>query len=93
MEELKYWCATPFLERNRRKGKAMVKRVEYDNRGRVEDSRATVEVTGDVMGETQAAYKFYDGTTMCWLPKSQCEWDGKGNMEMPEWLAKAKGLI
>ncbi len=44
--------------------------------------------------ETEKAYRFYDGSTTCWLPKSQCEWDESARvMTMPMWLADDCGLI
>ena len=53
-----------------------------------------VDVTGEIQGETDKAYRFHDGVRTVWLPKSQCEWDAtEGIMTMPEWLAGEKGLI
>jgi hypothetical protein len=53
-----------------------------------------VEVTGEIKGETEKAWRFYDGTRLVWLPKSQCEWDVDTKvMMMPEWLGKEKDLI
>lgn len=53
-----------------------------------------VDVAGEVRGETDAAYHFYDGARTVWLPKSLVEWDpDDGTMAMPEWLAEEKGLI
>lgn len=55
---------------------------------------ALVDISGEVRGETEKAYRFYDGRELCWLPKSQVEWDeDSGTMVCPEWLAKEKGLI
>lgn len=58
-----------------------------------------VEVACEVRRETEKAYLVFDGSEDAngkpieqWVPKSQCEWDGK-TMQMPEWLAKDKGLI
>lgn len=54
-----------------------------------------VDITGELVApfETEKAYRFYDGKTTCWLPKSQCEWDAEaGEMTMPEWLAEEKRL-
>lgn len=52
------------------------------------------DISGEIMGETEKAYRFFDGTRTVWLPKSQCEWDEEGKvMVMEEWLAKAKELI
>jgi hypothetical protein len=53
-----------------------------------------VDVAGEVCGETDAAYRFFDGMRTVWLPKSQVEWDSDDHtMAMPEWLAKEKELI
>ena len=53
-----------------------------------------VDVAGEIRGETDKAFRFFDGDVTVWLPKSQCEWDPDGQtMAMPEWLAKDKGLI
>lgn len=53
-----------------------------------------VDISGSVQGETERAYRFTDGTTTVWLPKSQCEWyEDENRMAMPEWLAREKELI
>jgi hypothetical protein len=53
-----------------------------------------VDVAGEIRGETEKAFRFYDGSRFVWLPKSQVEWDkDSGTMAMPEWLAKDKELI
>jgi hypothetical protein len=52
------------------------------------------DIAGEVLVETPGAYRFYDGKTTDWLPKSQVEWDADdGIMTMPHWLAKEKGFI
>ena len=54
------------------------------------------DIAGELVApfETEKAWRFYDGNKLCWLPKSQCEWDPDSNvMVVPEWLAKEKGLI
>jgi hypothetical protein len=52
------------------------------------------DISGEIKGETEKAYRFYDGKITVWLPKSQCEWDDLEEvMTMPEWLAKEKELI
>lgn len=51
-----------------------------------------IDLAGEVQGETAAAYRFFDGDKVVWLPKSQVEWDGEV-MTVPEWLALDKGLI
>jgi len=53
-----------------------------------------IDLFGEIRGETDMAYRFYDGIHTVWLPKSQCEWDeDRCEMTMPEWLAKEKDLI
>lgn len=55
-----------------------------------------VDVEGELVPpiETEFAYRFYDGKTTVWLPKSQCQWDDEeGMMTMPRWLAEQKGLV
>jgi hypothetical protein len=47
--------------------------------------RELIDLSGEVHGETQAAYRFFDGTRYEWFPKSQCEWDADERiMTMPE---------
>lgn len=56
--------------------------------------RELCDIAGEVRFETENAYRFFDGTRLVWLPKSQCEWDKDEKiMTMPEWLAKEKELI
>ena len=53
-----------------------------------------VDITGEIQGETEKAYRFYDGKVTVWLPKSQCQWDvDDQKMTMPVWLAKDKGIV
>ncbi len=53
-----------------------------------------VDVAGEIRGETQRAFNFYDGTRTVWLPKAYAEWDADAKtMAMPEWLAHEKELI
>ena len=53
-----------------------------------------IEIAGEIRGESEKAYRLYDGKKTEWVPKSQCEWDEKDKtMQMPEWLAMDKGFI
>ena len=53
-----------------------------------------IEIAGEIHGESDKAYRFYDGKKTEWVPKSQCEWDEKDKtMQMPEWLATEKGFL
>ncbi len=55
--------------------------------------KETIEIAGEIRAET-AAYQFYDGAKVVWLPKSQVEFDPDSKtMEMPVWLAKDKELV
>ena len=44
-------------------------------------------------GETEKAFRIYDGKTTEWVPKSQVEQNPDGTFTMPEWLAQDKGFI
>jgi hypothetical protein len=53
-----------------------------------------VNIPGEIRGETEKAYRFWDGDQSVWLPKSQCQWDeDREIMTMPTWLAKEKELV
>jgi len=53
-----------------------------------------IEIAGELRGETDKAYRLFDGKKTEWVPKSQCEWDEKDKtMQMPEWLATDKGFL
>ena len=57
-----------------------------------------MELTMDLVHETDAAYLLTDSVTEDWVPKSQCEiineLDGRARVvEMPEWMAMKKGWI
>lgn len=58
----------------------------------------SIEIACDVLHETDDAFKIYDGAVIVWIPKSQVieVVEARGAIEalvLPEWLAKAKGLI
>ena len=53
-----------------------------------------VDIEGEIQGETERAWRFYDGKETVWLPKSLCEWDeDTKSMTIPIWIAREKGLI
>lgn len=57
-------------------------------------AKELVDLSGELRGETEKAYRFFDGIRTVWLPKSQCEWDADEKvMTLPEWLAEEKELI
>ena len=51
------------------------------------------DVEAELLHETPAAYRIYDGKTTVWLPKSQVEHNNNGTFTMPRWLAEEKGLV
>jgi hypothetical protein len=51
------------------------------------------DLAAEVKGETDKAWRLFDGTKTEWVPKSQVEDNGDGTWTMPEWLAKDKGFI
>jgi len=51
-----------------------------------------VTVSADIVGARGKAYKVYAFGRRIWLPKSQVTVNG-GQITMPQWLAKQKGLV
>ncbi len=45
------------------------------------------------VGETNKAFRLFDGVKTEWVPKSQVEDNGDGTFTMPEWLAVEKGFV
>lgn len=59
-----------------------------------------IEVDVTLLHATEKAYLFATGELDengkdkgVWIAKSQCDYDGEGVVQMPEWMAKSKGLI
>jgi len=52
-----------------------------------------VDIAAELRGETDKAYRIFDGYKTEWVPKSQVENNGDGTFTMPEWLAQDKGFI
>jgi hypothetical protein len=52
-----------------------------------------VDIAGELRGETDKAYRVFDGSKTEWVPKSQAQMNDDGTFTMPEWLAKDKGFI
>lgn len=55
--------------------------------------RELVDVEAELMGETEKAFRIYDGAKTEWVPKSYVEMNDNGTFTMPEWLAQEKGFI
>ena len=52
------------------------------------------DIEGEIKGETERAWRFYDGKTTDWVPKSLCQWNEESKtMTMPEWIALEKGFV
>lgn len=56
-----------------------------------------IEITVEILRESERAIFVTDGDVKEWLPKSQLEYEGDVGqtvvVSMPEWLATDKGLI
>jgi hypothetical protein len=52
-----------------------------------------IDISVEIRGETDKAYRLFDGATMEWIPKSQCQDNEDGTFTMPVWLAREKGFI
>jgi hypothetical protein len=52
-----------------------------------------IDVAAEIRGETEKAWRLFDGKTTEWVPKSRVDDNGDGTFTMPEWLAKDKGFI
>jgi hypothetical protein len=52
-----------------------------------------IDIAGELRGESDKAFRIYDGKTTEWVPKSQVEQNPDGTFTMPEWLAQDKGFI
>ena len=55
--------------------------------------RELIDIAAEVRGESENAWRLFDGTKTEWVPKSQVEDNGDGTFTMPLWLAKDKGFI
>lgn len=51
------------------------------------------DLSAEIRGETEMAWRLFDGTQTEWVPKSQVEDNGDGTFTMPLWLAKDKGFV
>lgn len=52
-----------------------------------------IDIAAELKGETDKAWRIYDGSRTEWVPKSQVEQNDDGTYTMPEWLAQEKGFI
>jgi hypothetical protein len=56
-------------------------------------SERLTDIAGELRGETEKAFRIYDGAKTEWVPKRHVEHNSDGTFTMPEWLAKEKGFI
>lgn len=52
-----------------------------------------VDIAAELKGESEKAFRIFDGAKTEWVPKSQVEQNDDGTFTMPEWLAHDKGFI
>ena len=52
-----------------------------------------IDIAAEERGNTEKAFRLYDGRCTEWVPKSQVEKNNDGTYTMPLWLAKDKGFI
>ena len=52
-----------------------------------------VDIDAELRGETEKAFRLFDGDRTEWVPKSQVENNGDDTFTMPEWLATEKGFV
>lgn len=52
-----------------------------------------IDIAAWLRGETDKAFRIFDGKRTEWVPKSQVENNNDGTFTMPIWLAEEKGFI
>jgi hypothetical protein len=52
-----------------------------------------VDIEAELRGDTDKAYRLYDGKTTEWVPRRLVEDNKDGSWTMPLWLATEKGFI
>jgi len=55
--------------------------------------KEVIDIAAELKGETEKAYRIFDGTRTEWVPKSQVEMNDDGTFTMPVWLAEERGFI
>ena len=51
------------------------------------------DIVCEIKGETDKAYRLYDGSKTEWVPKRYVDNNCDGTFTMPMWLAEEKGFI
>ena len=52
-----------------------------------------IDIAAELRGETDKAFRIFDGKRTEWVPKSQVENNNDGTFTMPIWLAEERGFI
>jgi len=52
-----------------------------------------IDIAAQLKGETEKAYRLFDGKKTEWVPKQYVENNDDGTFTMPEWLALDKGFV
>jgi hypothetical protein len=52
-----------------------------------------VDIAAELRGETEKAFRLYDGKNTEWVPKEFVEQNDDGTFTMPFWLAEEKGFV
>lgn len=52
-----------------------------------------IDISAEIVHETDKAWLLSDGTRKAWVPKSMAEDNEDGTFTMPEWLAQEKEFI
>lgn len=55
--------------------------------------RELIDIAAELRGETEKAFRIFDGKTTEWVPKSQVEQNPDKTFTMPLWLAQDKGFV
>lgn len=61
--------------------------------GRTSGASDLTDIAAELRGETDRAFRLFDGDRTEWVPKSLVEDNGDGTYAMPEWLAIEKGFV
>jgi hypothetical protein len=56
-------------------------------------AKELTDIEAEIRGETENAWRLFDGKTIAWVPKSQVENNDDGTWTMPIWLAQEKGFV
>jgi len=68
--------------------------LPYGNAGNRGHGRSDlIDISAELRGETDKAFRLFDGDRTEWVPKQFVEDNGDGTWAMPLWLAQDKGFV